>query len=81
MKLYFMRHGIANWPDWDRPDAERPLNKEGRRQTEAVAAALGVGEDDPAHPLGARRDVERRVSAADCPDPRVGYPTLTAKRS
>ncbi|MBI5877078.1 MAG: phosphohistidine phosphatase SixA [Chloroflexi bacterium] len=40
MKLYLMRHGIADWPDWDRPDDERPLNTKGRRQMEAVAAAL-----------------------------------------
>lgn len=40
MKLYLMRHGQANWEQWDRPDDERPLTKKGRKQVESIAGAL-----------------------------------------
>jgi phosphohistidine phosphatase len=40
MKLYFLRHGKADWSDWDKPDDERPLNKEGRREMERIAQFL-----------------------------------------
>lgn len=40
MKLYFLRHGKADWPDWDRPDAERPLTEEGKKEVAAVAKLL-----------------------------------------
>jgi phosphohistidine phosphatase len=40
MKLYFLRHGQANWEQWDRPDDERPLTKKGRKEVESVAGAL-----------------------------------------
>ncbi|MCC7165783.1 MAG: phosphohistidine phosphatase SixA [Anaerolineae bacterium] len=40
MKLYFLRHGQANWEQWDRPDDERPLTKKGRKEMENVAGAL-----------------------------------------
>lgn len=40
MKLYFLRHGKADWPHWDRPDDERPLTDAGRKQMERVAQAL-----------------------------------------
>lgn len=40
MKLYFLRHGQANWEQWDRPDDERPLTKKGRKEVEAVGSAL-----------------------------------------
>lgn len=40
MKLYFLRHGQANWEGWDKPDDERPLTKKGRKEIEAVARAL-----------------------------------------
>lgn len=29
MKLYLLRHGIADHPDWTAPDSGRPLNVEG----------------------------------------------------
>ncbi len=32
MKLYLLRHGIADWPDWDRPDDERPLTAKGKKK-------------------------------------------------
>lgn len=37
MKLYLLRHGIADWPDWDRPDDERPLTKEGKTEMRQMA--------------------------------------------
>lgn len=40
MKLYFLRHGQANWEQWDRPDDERPLTKKGRKEVESIASAL-----------------------------------------
>lgn len=40
MRLYFLRHGQANWEKWDRPDDERPLTKKGRKEMESVAGAL-----------------------------------------
>jgi phosphohistidine phosphatase len=40
MKLYFLRHGQANWEQWDHPDDERPLTKKGRKELDNVASAL-----------------------------------------
>ncbi len=40
MKLYFLRHGEADWPDWTGPDEERPLDKKGRKEMKRVAAFL-----------------------------------------
>ncbi len=46
MQLYFLRHGIADWPDWDPArDHERPLTKEGMKKMKTTAktiAALGL---------------------------------------
>jgi phosphohistidine phosphatase len=38
--LIFFRHGLADWPDWPRPDDERPLTREGREETHKVASCL-----------------------------------------
>lgn len=40
MKLYFLRHGQANWEHWERPDDERPLTKKGRKEVEAIGSAF-----------------------------------------
>jgi phosphohistidine phosphatase len=40
MRLYFLRHGAADWPDWDQPDDERPLTKAGRKEMHAVGELL-----------------------------------------
>lgn len=37
MKLYFLRHGRADWPDWAGADDDRPLTKPGRKEVRAVA--------------------------------------------
>jgi phosphohistidine phosphatase len=40
MKLYLLRHGVADWPNWDRPDDERPLTKKGRKEMRRMAKFL-----------------------------------------
>jgi phosphohistidine phosphatase len=40
MKLYFLRHGEADWPNWDRPDDERPLTERGKKEMRKVAKFL-----------------------------------------
>src|SRR5439155_22106587 len=40
MKLYFLRHGEADWPSWKKPDDERPLTKRGKREMRDVAKLL-----------------------------------------
>src|SRR5947209_4280451 len=40
MYLYFLRHGEADWPDWKKPDDERPLTKNGKKEMRGVAAFL-----------------------------------------
>lgn len=40
MKFYLLRHGKADWPNWNRPDDERPLTEEGRKEVAAVAKFL-----------------------------------------
>jgi phosphohistidine phosphatase len=40
MKLFFLRHGAADWPDWRKPDEERPLTKAGRNEVRTVAKFL-----------------------------------------
>ena len=37
MKLYFLRHGQAAWPDWQGADDDRPLTKAGRKEMRAAA--------------------------------------------
>lgn len=40
MKLCFLRHGEADWPQWDKPDDERPLTERGRKEMKRVAKFL-----------------------------------------
>jgi phosphohistidine phosphatase len=40
VKLYFLRHGKADWPYWNKSDDERPLTEEGKDQVAAVAKML-----------------------------------------
>lgn len=40
MKLYMLRHGRADWPDWDRPDDERPLTERGRKELHRMVKYL-----------------------------------------
>ena len=40
-RVFFFRHGEADWPDWDKPDDERPLTKKGKAEVKRVARFLG----------------------------------------
>jgi phosphohistidine phosphatase len=43
--LIFLRHGLADWPNWGGSDDDRPLNAEGKKETHQVGAflaALGI---------------------------------------
>lgn len=40
MLLYFLRHGEADWPNWKKPDAERPLTEFGKKEVREVAKFL-----------------------------------------
>ena len=40
MELYFLRHGEADWPNWKKPDEERPLTEPGTKEMRKVAAFL-----------------------------------------
>src|SRR5213079_3760146 len=40
MKLCFLRHGEADWPNWSKPDDERPLTERGRKEMKRVAKFL-----------------------------------------
>jgi phosphohistidine phosphatase len=40
MKLCFLRHGEADWPNWSKPDDERPLTERGRKEMKRVAKLL-----------------------------------------
>jgi phosphohistidine phosphatase len=48
MKLFLLRHGKADWPNWDKPDDERPLTQEGKDEVAAVAKLLARLEIAPA---------------------------------
>ncbi len=41
MELYLLRHGEADWPDWNKSDDERPLTKRGKKEMQEVAKFLG----------------------------------------
>lgn len=40
MKLCFLRHGEADWPNWNKSDDERPLTERGRKEMKRVAKFL-----------------------------------------
>ena len=61
MELYFLRHGEADWPNWNKPDDERPLTKRGKKEMHEVGKflkrveqqrAVGVRVIKPPHALG-----------------------------
>lgn len=39
-QIYFIRHGEADWPDWEKPDDERPLTRHGKAEVKRVAKLL-----------------------------------------
>ncbi|HEY3662460.1 MAG TPA: phosphohistidine phosphatase SixA [Chthoniobacterales bacterium] len=40
MRLYFLRHGEADWPDWEGRDDDRPLTAGGREEMHEVGQFL-----------------------------------------
>src|SRR5438046_10200958 len=40
MDLYFLRHGEADWPDWQKSDDERPLTDFGKKEVRDVPKFL-----------------------------------------
>jgi phosphohistidine phosphatase len=40
MLIYFLRHGEADWPDWEKPDDERPLTEKGKEEMHQIGAFL-----------------------------------------
>ncbi|CAN5602721.1 phosphohistidine phosphatase SixA [soil metagenome] len=67
MKLYFLRHGKSDWPNWDKPDDERPLTKKGKKEMCHVARLLCKLKITPAmltSPLPRARQTAEIV--ADC---------------
>ena len=47
MDIYFLRHGEADWPDWEKSDDERPLTKRGKKEMRAVGKFLKRVRADP----------------------------------
>ena len=49
MRVYFLRHGEADWPKWEGDDDDRPLTDRGRKEMRKVARfldALEISLDD-----------------------------------
>ena len=40
MNLFLLRHANADWPEWNKPDDERPLTKRGKKESRQVAKFL-----------------------------------------
>jgi len=40
MELYLLRHGEADWPNWNKSDDERPLTKRGKKEMREVGRFL-----------------------------------------
>lgn len=49
MHIYFLRHGEADWPGWDKPDDERPLTPHGKQEMKKVAAFFDQLDVSPSH--------------------------------
>ncbi|HVI82735.1 MAG TPA: phosphohistidine phosphatase SixA [Chthoniobacterales bacterium] len=47
MDVYFLRHGEADWPDWEKSDDERPLTKRGKKEIHEVGKFLKRVKADP----------------------------------
>lgn len=70
MKLYFLRHGQADWPNWNKPDDERPLTKKGRKEMRRVADFLCTLGIDPALVLSS--PLPRALQTAEIAAKRLG---------
>lgn len=47
MQLYFLRHGEAGWPNWNKSDDERPLTDFGKNEMSEVAKFLARLKAEP----------------------------------
>jgi phosphohistidine phosphatase len=47
MDVYFLRHGEADWPNWNKSDDERPLTKRGKKEMHEVGKFLKRLKVDP----------------------------------
>lgn len=73
VKLYLLRHGNADWPNWDKLDDERPLTKKGKRDVRRVAKCLRKLNVNPAVILTSPlpRAFETAEIAAQCLEVRL----------
>lgn len=78
MKLYFLRHANADWPDWSGPDDERPLTSKGRKQTRRVAKLLRRLDVKPADLLSS--PLPRAFQTAEIVAAKVGLPLIKEPR-
>jgi uncharacterized protein len=81
MRLYLVRHGLANWPSWGGTDAERPLNPVGLRLLQTAGpqlAALRVRPDLILHSpyRRAQQTAEILAETLGVPDRRQAYDAL-----
>ncbi len=72
MKLYLLRHGKADWPNWDKPDDERPLTRKGKKEIRCVARLLCKLEVDSAVVLSS--PLPRALETAEIVAKRLGAP-------
>ena len=47
MDIYFLRHGEADWPNWEKSDDERPLTKRGKKEMHEIGNFLKRIKTDP----------------------------------
>jgi phosphohistidine phosphatase len=47
MDIYFLRHGEADWPNWNKSDDERPLTKRGKKEMHEIGKFLKRLKVDP----------------------------------
>jgi phosphohistidine phosphatase len=71
MLICFLRHGEADWPEWAKPDDERPLTRKGRKEVKRVAKFLARLKFCPdiilTSPLPrARQTAEHAAEELDC---------------
>jgi phosphohistidine phosphatase len=40
MRVYFLRHGEADWPNWTGPDSDRPLTDKGIKEMKIIGEGI-----------------------------------------
>ncbi|PZR72670.1 MAG: phosphohistidine phosphatase SixA [Chthoniobacterales bacterium] len=68
--VYLIRHGEADWPDWTKPDDERPLTKKGKAEVKRVAKFLRRAGAEPllifASPLARAKQTAKIIANELC---------------